>query len=168
MADGKVKKLASNLGIFAIGNLGSKLISFILIPIFTRYMSTAHFGQVDLITTTVNMLLPIVALSIADAVFRFVMDTDADVKAIFSTSLSFTLCTFLLAIVALPLMIFFQVQYAGYLLVYLAFGLLKALFQNFIRGIGYVRIFAMNGLLSSVVLAVIDKVSADRNTLKNE
>lgn len=27
MADGKVKKLASNLGIFAIGNLGSKLIS---------------------------------------------------------------------------------------------------------------------------------------------
>lgn len=56
MADGKVKKLASNLGIFAIGNLGSKLISFILIPIFTRYMSTAHFGQVDLITTTVNML----------------------------------------------------------------------------------------------------------------
>jgi len=83
MADGKVKKLASNLGIFAIGNLGSKLISFILIPIFTRYMSTAHFGQVDLITTTVNMLLPIVALSIADAVFRFVMDTDADVKAIF-------------------------------------------------------------------------------------
>lgn len=32
MADGKVKKLASNLEIFAIGNLGSKLISFILIP----------------------------------------------------------------------------------------------------------------------------------------
>lgn len=158
MADRKVKKLTSNLGIFAIGNLGSKLISFILIPIFTRYMSTAHFGQVDLITTTVNMLLPIVALSIADAVFRFVMDTDADVKAIFSTSLSFTLCTFLLAIVALPLMIFFQVQYAGYLLVYLAFGLLQALFQNFIRGIGYVRIFAMNGLLSSVVLAVIGTI----------
>ncbi|AGS26744.1 Hypothetical protein zj316_2p47 (plasmid) [Lactiplantibacillus plantarum ZJ316] len=28
MAKGKVKKLASNLGMFAIGNLGSKLISY--------------------------------------------------------------------------------------------------------------------------------------------
>lgn len=55
MAKGKVKKLASNLGMFAIGNVGSKLISFILIPIFTRYMSAEQFGHVDLITTTVNI-----------------------------------------------------------------------------------------------------------------
>lgn len=55
MAKGKVKKLASNLGMFAIGNLGSKLISFILIPIFTRYMSAEQFGHADLITTTVNI-----------------------------------------------------------------------------------------------------------------
>ena len=158
MAKGKVKKLASNLGMFAIGNLGSKLISFILIPIFTRYMSAEQFGHVDLITTTVNMLLPIVALSIADAVFRFVMDQGADTKTIFSTSVSFTLCAIMVTIIALPIMLMFHVQYAAYLLVYLALGLLQTLFQNFVRGIGYVRIFAMNGLFSSIVLALIGMI----------
>lgn len=158
MAKGKVKKLASNLGMFAIGNLGSKLISFILIPIFTRYMSAEQFGHVDLITTTVNMLLPIVALSIADAVFRFVMDQGADTKTIFSTGVSFTLCAIMVTIIALPIMLMFHVQYAAYLLVYLALGLLQTLFQNFVRGIGYVRIFAMNGLFSSIVLALIGMI----------
>lgn len=46
-------------------------------------MSTTEFGQVDLITTTINMLLPVVAFSIADAVFRFVMDKNGDKVAVF-------------------------------------------------------------------------------------
>ncbi|WP_288760842.1 polysaccharide biosynthesis C-terminal domain-containing protein [uncultured Lacticaseibacillus sp.] len=147
------RKLISNLVTFAIGNLGSKLISFILIPIFTRYLSPDAFGQVDLITTTVNMLLPITALSIADAVFRFVMDHDANVVSFFSTGISFTMLMCMVAFAVAPLLQYFGVEFPWLIVIYLCLGLIQALLQNFIRGIGLVRLFALNGLLSSILLA---------------
>jgi len=149
-----MKRLVKNIGIFAIGNLGSKVIGFLLIAIFTRYLTTTQFGYVDLITTTVNMLLPIIALSIADAVFRFVMDDDANDQMIFSTGVSFTLLMSLIVfLIAFPILKLFDVHYAGLVLLYLAASLVQILFQNFVRGIGYVRLFAINGLVSALVLA---------------
>ncbi|WP_440311415.1 polysaccharide biosynthesis C-terminal domain-containing protein (plasmid) [Lactiplantibacillus plantarum subsp. plantarum] len=149
-----MKRLVRNIGIFAIGNLGSKVIGFLLIAIFTRYLTTTQFGYVDLITTTVNMLLPIIALSIADAVFRFVMDDDANDQMIFSTGVSFTLLISLIVfLIAFPILKLFDVHYAGLVLLYLAASLVQILFQNFVRGIGYVRLFAINGLVSALVLA---------------
>ncbi|XXO41367.1 oligosaccharide flippase family protein [Lactiplantibacillus plantarum] len=154
----KAKKLINNIGIFAIGNLGSKLISFILIPIFTRYMGTAQFGQVDLITTTINMLLPVVALSVADAVFRFVMDKNSDQVAVFTNGLSFTVLMIIIANLVYPVLVILNVNYAKYILIYLCVGLIQSLMQNFVRGIGYVKLFALNGLISSFVLAGVGLV----------
>ena len=70
------KKLINNSLIFAIGNLGSKLIVIILVPMYTYYMTTSDYGMVDILTTTVNMLLPIISLSVFDAVLRFTMDRE--------------------------------------------------------------------------------------------
>ena len=158
MVNAKAKKLINNIGIFAIGNLGSKLISFILIPIFTRYMGTAQFGQVDLITTTINMLLPVVALSVADAVFRFVMDKNSDQVAVFTNGLSFTVLMIIIANLVYPVLVILNVNYAKYILIYLCVGLIQSLMQNFVSGIGYVKVFALNGLISSFVLAVVGLV----------
>nr|WP_277623118.1 oligosaccharide flippase family protein [Lactiplantibacillus plantarum] len=158
MVNTKAKKLINNIGIFAIGNLGSKLISFILIPIFTRYMGTAQFGQVDLITTTINMLLPVVALSVADAVFRFVMDKNSDQVAVFTNGLSFTVLMIIIANLVYPVLVILNVNYAKYILIYLCVGLIQSLMQNFVRGIGYVKLFALNGLISSFVLAGVGLV----------
>ena len=151
----KTKKLISNLATFALGNLGSKLISFILIPIFTRYMSTSEFGHVDIITTTVNMLLPMVALSVSEAVFRFVMDKRFKSNEVLSTGLLFTLVMIVVTLVLYPLLYWLGVKYVGYLLIYLSLALIQSLFQNFIRGVGYVKEFAVNGLLGSFVLALV-------------
>ncbi|EGP4930189.1 oligosaccharide flippase family protein, partial [Enterococcus faecium] len=76
----RVKTLLKNSVIFAIGNFGSRLILLVLVPFYTYYLSTTQYGTVDLITTTVSMLTPIVTLSIYEGTLRFVMDKDADNK----------------------------------------------------------------------------------------
>ncbi|MGH2233205.1 lipopolysaccharide biosynthesis protein, partial [Enterococcus faecalis] len=58
IAMGKYKKLAGNSVVFAAGNLGSKMISFILVPLYTYYLTTTEYGIVDLVTTTTSLLLP--------------------------------------------------------------------------------------------------------------
>lgn len=76
----RYKKLLGNSAIFALGNLGSKLISFVLVPFYTFVLSRSQFGTVDLITSGTNFLLPVITLSIFDAVFRFTMDKHQDKK----------------------------------------------------------------------------------------
>jgi len=68
------KKLFNNVVIFGIGNLGSKIISFVLVPLYTYYLSQAEYGVSDLVFTTSNMLLPLVSAMMYEAILRFIMD----------------------------------------------------------------------------------------------
>lgn len=80
-------ELKRNTIIIAISNLGSKAISFILAPLYSYYMTTAEYGTMDLITTTVGLLFPFVCIDIFEATFRFANDQKYNEKTVLSTSL---------------------------------------------------------------------------------
>lgn len=62
-AESKYKKLVKNSVVFFIGNLGSKVITFLIVPFYTYYLTTAEYGTADLVTTTVNLLVPFAMLA---------------------------------------------------------------------------------------------------------
>ena len=67
----KYVTLAKNTGWTLLGNSGSKLLGFLLLPLYTRWLGTAGFGLSDLITTYATLLLGFSTLCIADAIFVF-------------------------------------------------------------------------------------------------
>ena len=75
MADRKMN-LAKNTAMFALGNLGSKLLQIFLVPYYTRAMSESEFGTADVLQAVVALLLPVLSLTIYDAVFRYAMEND--------------------------------------------------------------------------------------------
>ncbi len=70
----KYKNLSMNTLLFTISSFGAKIISFLLVPIYTSVLSTKDYGNVDLVSTTVQLLIPIATLNIQDAVLRFSLD----------------------------------------------------------------------------------------------
>lgn len=70
----KYKALSKNVVLFTISNFGSKLISFLLIPLYTLYLTTSDYGTADLVTTTVSLLIPVLTVNVQDAVLRFSLD----------------------------------------------------------------------------------------------
>ena len=76
------KKLGTNIGLFAISSFGTKIINFLLVPLYTSYLSTAEYGTVDMLTTIAQLLLPIFSLDIADSVIRFTLDKHANLSLI--------------------------------------------------------------------------------------
>ena len=80
------KYLAKNTLIFALGNLGSKLIAFLLVPLYTGILATEEFGQVDLIATVCMVAAPAIFLNVGEAVMRFCLDKDADTDGIMSVA----------------------------------------------------------------------------------
>lgn len=78
MAELRNKYLLKNTLIFTLGNIGSKIISFFLIPLYTNILTTSQYGIVDLITTISTVASPMLTLNISESVMRFGLDKDSD------------------------------------------------------------------------------------------
>lgn len=80
----KYKDLSNNTILFTISSIGTKLISFLLVPLYTYVLTTEDYGTADLISTTVSLLLPILSLNVQDAVLRFSLDKEHDPEKVIS------------------------------------------------------------------------------------
>lgn len=151
----KYKKLVNNSLIFAIGNFGSKVMSFVMVPIYSYALSTGDFGKVDLLTALVSLLMPIVSLDIYDAVFRFALDKSSDKRKVFSTGLVFTLLMTIPIFIIGWLVSLRVTDYPViYTVIYLIVSIFGSLTSNFSRAIGYVRQYAIAGILTTLVLGI--------------
>ena len=63
----RYKKLFSDTAAFTVSNFASKLLSFLLIPLYTSVLTTEEYGIADLITNTVNVVYPLLTLCIMEA-----------------------------------------------------------------------------------------------------
>lgn len=70
----KASNLAKNTAILALGKLSSQVIGFLLLPLYTYYLSPAEFGFVDLAVVYISLLVPALTLQLEMASFRYLVD----------------------------------------------------------------------------------------------
>ena len=85
----KNKRLFGNVGILAISNFSTKILSLLLVPLYTSILTTEEYGVFDLVVTTVELLIPILTLNISDAVMRFLLDTQKNKDAVSQIGLKY-------------------------------------------------------------------------------
>lgn len=85
----KSKYLIKNMGILTLSNFSSKILVFLLVPLYTSVLSTTEYGAYDLSVSTATLFYPILTLNITDAIMRFSMDKIYDKKCIASIGLKF-------------------------------------------------------------------------------
>lgn len=157
MEENKYKKLFKNIGLFSIANFGSKILSFILVPIYTHVLTTSEYGTIDVYSTSINLLLPLISLSIFDAVFRFVVDNNEPNKQIsyLNSGFSFLVISNSVLLVASILLGCIFRQYRLFFFV-LAITLIMqsfiSLFQQYAKAIDNVRYFSASGLIYTFIL----------------
>ncbi|HAQ8217931.1 TPA: oligosaccharide flippase family protein, partial [Enterococcus faecium] len=52
----KTKYLIKNMGILTISNFSSKILVFLLVPLYTSVLSTTEYGTYDLTISTATLL----------------------------------------------------------------------------------------------------------------
>ena len=158
----KYKKLATNTLIFAIGTFSSKVLSFLLMPYVTRMMVTGEYGTADLIQQTANVLIPIVFLQINSAALRFALDKDGDKAEVFTVGIRTTLrgfAVFLLLWYPMSLITINDFKLGDYIGLIYAFVFVsgfRQLCQQFVRGCGHVKTFAIDGILATATTLVFN------------
>lgn len=152
------KKLFNNSIIFAVGSLGSKILNILLVPMYTYYLSTAEYGTVDLATTTVTMLLPVVSASMQDAVLRFSMNREYDRSKTFTNAFFILLAGYIIFILIYPVVEFFLPlpNILIYIYIILLLQIVDRFLAQYARGIGKSKVFAIDGFLTTLFLGVFN------------
>lgn len=152
----KYQKLAGNTVIFAIGSFGAKILSFFLTRLYTGCLSSEEFGSADLIYQAMNVIYPIATFSMADAVIRFGMEKKNDMRSIFTVAISATVMGLAAFALLAPLFDLTE-MYRGYaFLLYVScyFSCFRQVTANFVRAKGYVKLFALDGILATLTMVI--------------
>ncbi|MDD3887648.1 MAG: oligosaccharide flippase family protein [Patescibacteria group bacterium] len=75
------KRLFKHSFIYAIGSLAQSVVGFILIPMYTRYLSPADYGQLEILNTLILILSMLLSFGFASALFKcYERDCKTDIE----------------------------------------------------------------------------------------
>lgn len=69
----RAKNLLKNTGILMIAKISTQLINFLLLPLYTSLLTTEQYGEVDIYTSLVMIIVPIFTLQLEMSLFRHFM-----------------------------------------------------------------------------------------------
>jgi len=88
----EVGRIAKHTSIYAIGNISRQLVGFIMLPIYTRFLTPADYGVVGLMTFAISLIEPLFGARLGQSVPKFYYDTQDKPKQakVVSTALIIT------------------------------------------------------------------------------
>lgn len=160
-SDSKYSKLAKNSAVFLVGNLGSKIISFVIVPFYTYMLTTAEYGEADLVTTTVNLVVPFAMLGMNEGVLRFSASRELSHDELASNSMLVVVASVALSWLLYPLLSCVSIIGANIVpfLLLLNLQTFNNIFLQYLRGSGKSKAFAANGIITTFVMAVANVVA---------
>lgn len=157
MSDSKqrYKYLFANIAAFLCGSLGSKLISFFMVPLYTNVLLPAEYGEIDLILSVAGVLSPFVACGIHEGIMRFSLDKNADRQLIFSIGLRVFLISSAVFLALTPVIMQIPLisDNAYFLYWYCVLNELMTILLCYIRGKDNTKLYAFLGFLSALFTA---------------
>lgn len=160
---GKYKYLAKNIGLLAISNFATKILTFFLVPLYTAVLSTSDYGIYDLFYTTIGVLLPILTLNIQEGVLRYALDKEFDKDAVVTIGFRYLLLGSALVGVGIILNDVLSLsalleQYGIYFWLIFVAQALSGMVTFYTRGIGHVRDLSITSVITSAVTITLNIV----------
>jgi len=170
--------LLRNTAIYAAGTFGSKVLAFLIVPLYSYYLNREEFGYFDVVLTGVNLAVPFFSLQISDAIFRWLITAEGDelqIKRIVTNSLVFLLASLaVIILISLVLWMVSPLRSHGLILCMTLGAMVYPFFQQVARGLGKSKLFAFNGVLytliyltGNLVLLVVCKMGMTALLLSN-
>ncbi len=151
----RYKKLASNTIALSLGTMASKVLVYLLLPLYTACLDKSQYSQADIITQTANLLLPLLAVGMVDGIFRFAMDArDEEGRAsVFCVSFWAVLGGSALALCLIPLFggLHFFGSYGWLIPFYVIASNFHSCAAHFLRGCGKTKLFSLQGIATTAL-----------------
>lgn len=163
LMESRSKFLFKNIGILTASNFASKLLVFLLVPLYTSVLSTVDVGIFDLIVSTVSILFHVLTADIINGIMRFALDRDKSKSEIAIIGLKYSIISIIILIICVISIRLFNLVpringLESYIILYFAFYVLNNFMIQFAKGLERISdmgIAAIMGTLSMIVTNII-------------
>lgn len=146
--------LMKNSVVLMLGNFSSKILMFVLLPLYTNVLDPTEYGEMDIYINILAILYSIVSLQAGESVFRFIVDAKDDNEKTSVISNAFVIAVFGVSIFTIGMLIFGTItgfQYTLAFILYVAFNIFSVFCQQAIRGLNFTAIYSSVGVLATIV-----------------
>lgn len=154
----KKKDLMKNTIIIFCGKVCTQLISFFLLPLYTGYLATKDYGIVDLITTYVTLLVPIITLELEMSIFRYLVDSrgkEKETKKLMSNNFGILLIALLIfTILYIIVTSFWKFDFRWLILIDIIICTFSGNFLQISRGMGRTLDYSISCLITGVLTII--------------
>lgn len=154
-AQSATKRLAKGTIVYMIGNLSSKILQMLILPIITVSLNTKEYGYYDLIVTTISLVTPVVTLQMIEGMFRYMFNSsEEDQRKTLSTVTAFLICgiVILAGTIAILHMIVPHVKYPILIFINYVANILFNYTQKLSRCQQKNKQFAISGVINTIVM----------------
>lgn len=148
--DKRYKKLLNNTALFTISTFASKVLSIIIKPLLSYWLTDPSLlGVTNLVTQAGNLLIPVVGLGISNAIIRYGLEKTTDKRSLFTNGLlAVVIGTAVMGLFA-PLLLWIPdvKEYAGWLYLFVPISCLRTLCCQFTRAREHNKLYALDGVL---------------------
>lgn len=157
----KARKLSLNTILFTISGFGSKIISFLLVPLYTYVLSTEEYGNLDLMSTTAQLLIPILTLNIQDAVLRYAIDRNNEPGEVINIALKIfgigsTIMLFGVFLIYNFNLLSIGSAYLWYLFAIFITNSLNNIISMYLRAIDKIKVLVICGVLNTLISCILN------------
>lgn len=148
------KELIKNTIIISIGKFSTKIVSFLLLPLYTSLLSKTEYGSYDLLNTISIFLVLTITFQMEEAMFRFFIDAkDSNEK---KNILSLTIVFVSISLIIWCILIFIvgtilKYPYTVWLIIYCVASTMYTIVSAFSRGEGRFKLYSFLAFFNSAL-----------------
>lgn len=151
-----IKKLTKSTIIYFFGTIGTKLVSFLLLPLYTSYIAPSSYGIYDLNISYATLFASFFFLDIWTGIMKFVFEKEEqkDKKKVVYNGICIFITSSVVYLAALSTFgVITKIDYLPGVLSYGFFLCLQSLYGYLARTFGYNTRFAVSGIISTFCTA---------------
>ncbi len=153
------KRFVSNMGFYALGTFATKLLQFLFVPIYSKFIDPSDMGTYNVILATVAFAIPLLFQSIWEGSFRFTIEQGDDGRKVLATSSRY--CMMLSALYTVSFLIVsyaLNLQYGLFILLYALGQVGTSYWQFAARALKANKAYAMSTVINSSIAIVLNLI----------
>lgn len=157
----RVSKFFKDLGIYSIGVVGTRIITFMMVPLYTYFIEKADYGYYDICLTLCMMLIPVSTLQLREGAFRFLYSNESDSGRIDIVSFIYrTVCYNIVLILAIALAInmFYDVAYLWHSALLLVMMTIHDIVAQTTRGLHNNKVYVASSIVNVLFVGLLSVV----------
>lgn len=150
----EVKNIFKKSVLYFIGNLSSKILTSLLVPLYAFYIAATDLGKFDYNQTIMNIIIPIIFISVWESILRFVLNNNTEYtnEEIIATSAKFSIAiSFAFIFIGYPILLILNVTEINFFIIMTIFTSLAQIWQFYSRALSRNNLYIGSGIIGTLV-----------------